>query len=828
MKMRRILSILLVAVTLLGVCALSAGCKKTDGIVALKGNPVAVDVSEYTLVYGNPIHTETFTATYNALITAFADRIAAVTGEKYSAYSITRTRTTAADPEILVGNTGRTESSEALASIKGDGFAIAVTGNKIVIVGTTNLLTMMAVNYFMDNYLAVGEESTTEIKVHKSAKADNVEQLTIARSSRADDGNLDEAVAEDYTYIHSDKLGKLAPAYAGTDSNLAGSKYTEFEQAATTEMVEQVKTLTGIGGKFFPIKTDKAVFDKEIQIGRVDREENRALLNEIAADEYVVDFQGDKIMVTGWSEATVRSAVIAYEDVVREGTVKDADGVTSVIVPKGLRLTGVVNENWVLDFPKPEGLQLHNAMDANHDHYQFLYLGEGVDATAYKSYVQQLKAAGYKDYMPENEIEGSYFSTLVNESEGTMLYVAFNAYAHKDDYDEFDWVLTKSKTGDKGVYEYDPALRIVSAPLASAHMAGEEILKSTTYQKKTDSMITTMPLGAGAVGLNYIITLEDGSFIVFDGGNVSTSGAEYDRLWKTLSALHKRIYKSEPSEREPVRIAAWVLTHGHGDHFRVFNQFLKKYGPTGKLKMDYMIGNIVGMNSVSTFKGIAGEYATTLISDMQKNLKGGFKYLKAYTGQRYYFANCEIEVLMTWEDHNPLAPNNTNETNTVLRFSMTNKDAPSAPANVQIWTGDANRWQSRYLCAMYGDYLKADMVSIAHHGNNGCEIDFYEMVDPTCVWWPHNAASVKSYLNETKYQSDFRHQVDQYVCRKLASVQYVFASGATNASDGESYYTTVVLTPDGADYEGVFDVVTGEPLKQYFTNVNTPSALMKR
>lgn len=826
MKMRRILSILLVAVTLLGVCALSAGCKKTDGIVALKGNPVAVDVSEYTLVYGNPIHTETFTATYNALITAFADRIAAVTGEKYSAYSITRTRTTAADPEILVGNTGRTESSEALASIKGDGFAIAVTENKIVIVGTTNLLTMMAVNYFMDNYLAVGEEPTSEIKVHKSAKADNVEQLTIARSSRADDGNLDEAVAEDYTYIHSDKLGKLAPAYAGTDSNLAGSKYTEFEQVATTEMVEQVKALTGIGGKFFPIKTDKAVFDKEIQIGRVDRAENRALLNEIAADEYVVDFQGDKILVTGWSEATVRSAVIAYEDVVREGTVKDADGVTSVIVPKGLRLTGVVNENWVLDFPKPEGLQLHNAMDANHDHYQFLYLGEGVDATAYKSYVQQLKAAGYKDYMPENEIEGSYFSTLVNEQEGKMLYVSFNAYAHQEDYDEFDWVATKTLTKDKGVYEYDPALRIVSAPLSNANMAGEELLKASTYNKVTNSMVTTMPLGSGAVGLNYIITLEDGRFIIFDGGNVSTEGAEYDRLWNTLTALNERIYGK--NNNKPVHIAAWVLTHGHGDHFRVFNQFLKKYGQTGNLKMDYMIGNVMGPDSMYPCRSITNEFTTAYIAEMQKNVKGGFKYLKAHTGQRYYFANCEVEVLMTWEDHNPLIPNNSNETNTVLRFSMTNKDAPTLPANVQIWTGDANRWQSRYLCAMYGDYLKADMVSIAHHGNNGCEIDFYEMVDPTCVWWPHNAASVKSYLNETKKNSDFRHQVDQYVCRELASVQYVFASGANNASTNDSYYTTVELTVDGADYEGVFDVMTGEKLAKYFTSVYAPSALMKR
>ena len=84
------------------------------------------------------------------------------------------------------------------------------------------------------------------------------------------------------------------------------------------------------------------------------------------------------------------------------------------------------------------------------------------------------------------------------------------------------------------------------------------------------------------------------------------------------------------------------------------------------------------------------------------------------------------------------------------------------------------------------------------------------------------------YLNETKKNSDFRHQVDQYVCRELASVQYVFASGANNASTNDSYYTTVELTVDGADYEGVFDVMTGEKLAKYFTSVYAPSALMKR
>ena len=103
------------------------------------------------------------------------------------------------------------------------------------------------------------------------------------------------------------------------------------------------------------------------------------------------------------------------------------------------------------------------------------------------------------------------------------------------------------------------------------------------------------------------------------------------------------------------------------------------------------------------------------------------------------------------------------------------------------------------------------------------------MVDPTVVWFPHHASQVRDYLDASKKGTDFRHQVDQYVCRELASVKYIFASGASNASDGEDYYTTVVIKATGADCEGVFDIVDGEKLAKYFTNpATTPSALMKR
>lgn len=55
--------------------------------------------------------------------------------------------------EILVGNTNRAETAEVLASLSDNSFAVAVKGNKLVIVGKDNNLTVMALHEFENRIL---------------------------------------------------------------------------------------------------------------------------------------------------------------------------------------------------------------------------------------------------------------------------------------------------------------------------------------------------------------------------------------------------------------------------------------------------------------------------------------------------------------------------------------------------------------------------------------------------------------------------------------------------------------------------------------------------
>ena len=113
--------------------------------------------------------------------------------------------------------------------------------------------------------------------------------------------------------------------------------------------------------------------------------------------------------------------------------------------------------------------------------------------------------------LQENAIEGSLYATYHNIDKGHMLYVAYNAFAHADEYGPFDgWYA--SSYGEK-------FLRVVSMPTDDEFCVPDKsVLSAQSYPKITETAVTAIGLGEGAVGMGYIITLEDGSFIIFDGG----------------------------------------------------------------------------------------------------------------------------------------------------------------------------------------------------------------------------------------------------------------------------------------------------------------------
>ena len=183
---------------------------------------------------------------------------------------------------------------------------------------------------------------------------------------------------------------------------------------------------------------------------------------------------------------------------------------------------------------------------------------------------------------------------------------------------------------------------------------------------------------------------------------------------------------------------------------------------------------------------------------------------------------------MTYDDLAPAQIKNQNDTNTVLRFKVQatangidengNMTKVGEPYTM-LWLGDSNSQQSRYMCAMYGDYLQSDMVQLAHHGNVGCEKALYEAVKATVTWFPHTVSAYQGYLHPSNKDRDYRYQADWYAVNENPNAKYVYVSGGTDGAGGRlGINLTLPFGNDGLPaYNDVYNTLQGVEAKIEYT-----------
>lgn len=779
MQARKILSCFLALLMLLGSVTLFSSCGKKDdfGVVFSRGK-VDVDLTGYRVVYPD------FSLDGQAASTHFVNKVSILVTKLRTATGIAfaapeqenATASTASDPEILVGKTTREQSVKALEEIDGHGFVIRVIDNKIVIVGTTNTLTLHALDYFVNNFLT-GDGSSSVISVNKKVTAENVEMVTLINDGEAD-----------FTFIYQDGIDdKAGNEYSGEDK-----ANFDYPYVALTDIRDKMMSITGNrSSKAFTIKSDaEEVTGNKIMVGGVNDADMVALKSGLAVTRYGIYIKSGKVLLAAWNDTTLQLCVSLFNDILTDATVVDADGNVDVLLPVNYSTEGLVSAKWVTDFPRPEGegISLYGTTDVQDNSVLFTYKGAGVTSASYLSYCQALESGGYK-LLTDSSAEDSIFRTYVNELKGNTLYVAYAAYKYADEY-------------AKEIIA-EPCIRITSAPLNSVTLPDENMLNSNklnSYEKKTDSLIASMQLdrAAGNWGLSNIIVLEDGSFIIFDGGGRGENIDDHHYLWDTLTALYTNIHGQAPSKASPIHVAAWVLTHDHQDHYGVMHETISYYGSTGRLKIDYLIANF--SSRTETFNSVNPGFTTyNNIANLQAKVPGGFKYIKVHTGQKFYFANAEMEVLYTHEDMQPNAMNFFNDTSTVVRVSLQatdgNGNKQGAPVT-SVWLGDLCKRGSQTMCAMYGDYLSSDMVQLAHHGYHGAETDLYALVAPEIVWWPADADEFK--VQTAGNSNRWWYKVDHYVAQQLASVKYIVVA--------DKYDFVLPITANGPDFDNAYDL----------------------
>ena len=668
----RIIALILALVTVLSFAA--CGGKTPEASTPNQGNTPDTPseqgsvhkLSEYSVVYSNKIN-YIATEAVGSLASALAD----VKGEVTVANIDTITDPVA--KEILVGDTNRPESAEALALLTDDTtFVIKTVGEKIVI----NSKDPNALNIAVNHFLALAKENKFSFD-----KAIEYVSQPLTKVSIFENG----VTKYDINY----------PADLD-DSKSDGSEKRDFE--VETAFLLQSKFSTAGAGKLL---TKKEGSEKAFLVGYCAAQESVDFRNSLALTEYGFEVVGDKVVISGTNTTTTRLAVDLFVSFIKQ---QGGTGKFNVSVYDGTRITKRSGgDNWNADIPEFEGGDRFGTLNAGKGAFGVCY--ENTTAEAFEAYCKKLESLGYTLWQ-RHDIEDNLHATYTHEDKG-MIHTYF--------------------TGN------EKNVRIISYKKGNYNLPTNPTRGS--YENVTKSAVTQYALDrpGGSVGMCYVITLEDGSFIVVDSGTNNDAGNMQKEFYNLLKSLNKR-----PDGK--IIIKAWYITHEHGDHTQAFRAFMRDYGK-------YVVIEELWCNPASSDYSYHGD--SSAFGTAEKNydtyksqVNGDLKWINLHTGMEFYAANMKFEVLYTEEDFFPRTLYSGNDTCLVMKMT----DMRSG--TTMMWLGDTLLRGSNVLSQKYSGYLKADFVQVAHHGKSEA-LPVYQQILPTVAFLSNTAYSTTAIYRDT-------------------------------------------------------------------------------
>ncbi|MBS5842582.1 MAG: MBL fold metallo-hydrolase [Clostridiales bacterium] len=336
--------------------------------------------------------------------------------------------------------------------------------------------------------------------------------------------------------------------------------------------------------------------------------------------------------------------------------------------------------------------------------------------------------------------------------------------------------------------KHNQCTRIVSEPKTTLPAPSSE----NVYEKKVDTLLTQLKLSSKEVteGMSYIYRLCDNTFFLIDGGWPESDYEEADKLYQLLC--------KQSGQTENITIAGWLFTHAHGDHIGTFNDFIEKYSDQVNIKQ--LIYNFPNDKDISGSDSayMLGDHRARLLT-FRKNIAEylpDVSFVKVHSGQRFYLANAEIEILFTLEDLYPETVRTIGMNGSSTIFTVT------VEGQKTMFLGDSATQESTALSEQYGDFLKSDMMQVAHHGYGGGTVKLYSLISPSIVLWPVAEASYvqnagynhnKFFLNSKDVKQIFVMGFGQYELK----LPYVPDSNAERIPDNKYPHIGMLKPTEG-------------------------------
>lgn len=238
-------------------------------------------------------------------------------------------------------------------------------------------------------------------------------------------------------------------------------------------------------------------------------------------------------------------------------------------------------------------------------------------------------------------------------------------------------------------------------------------------------------------GLGMVYTLSDGSFIVYDGG-----------FYGDAIGLIEYLEAHNVRDEKP-RIAAWVLTHSHGDHYFAMKKIAAELAD--RVTVEDFVVNV--RNKVYDFE----QYEPYLNEHFEREALPRFegaRVVKPHTGQLLHYRDAVIEILSTQEDILPGHFRWLNETSIISRVFLGGQSI--------FMPADAELGVDVMIPAIYGDALKSDFLQETHHGFSGGSYTMYDLVRPKVAFWTCTAEKFEKYC-QPQYNNGYNYYLKNMV-----------------------------------------------------------------
>ena len=214
--------------------------------------------------------------------------------------------------------------------------------------------------------------------------------------------------------------------------------------------------------------------------------------------------------------------------------------------------------------------------------------------------------------------------------------------------------------------------------------------------------------------ISIVIESNDGQLIVVDGG------------LKTNAPYLSKYIKSKGG-----KVAAWLLTHPHEDHVGALSVILEQQKVAGHPDFyDIDPGQIYfSFAPYSYYEQYEQGYRLPMIKEVMDDLAAypaEKKHENSERGTTFSYGNVSVEILNTAYS----IPIDTGNNSSICYMITIN-------GKKLLITGDLPyEAAGKLLEELPAEKLKADIVQMAHHGQQGVGRTVYEVVKPTICLWP--------------------------------------------------------------------------------------------